>query len=78
MTKECLMEAILNPTNLRNAQDAVRRNKGCAGIDGRSIAETEQHLSEIEAKLRATAIKLSISNFKSNAFSIAYGNLAKR
>jgi hypothetical protein len=25
-----------------------------------------------------TAIKLSISNFKSNAFSIAYGNLAKR
>jgi retron-type reverse transcriptase len=56
MTKECLMEAILNPTNLQNAQDAVRRNKGCAGIDGRNIAETEeywqQHLSEIEAKLR--------------------------
>jgi len=56
MTKECLMEAILNPTNLQNAKDAVRRNKGCAGIDGRSIAETEehwqQHLSEIEAKLR--------------------------
>ena len=56
MTKECLMEAILNPTNLQNARDAVRRNKGCAGIDGRSIAETEehwqQHLSEIEAKLR--------------------------
>lgn len=25
-----------------------------------------------------TAIKLIISNFKSNAFSIAYGNLAKR
>jgi|GEM_PF-1679534 len=50
------MEAILTPTNLQNAQDAVRRNKGCAGIDGRSIAETEQHwqqhLSEIEAKLR--------------------------
>ena len=57
MTKECLMDAILDPTNLQNAQDAVRRNKGCAGIDGRSIAETEQHwqqhLPEIEAKLRA-------------------------
>ena len=59
MTTECLMEAILNPTNLQNAQDAVRRNKGCAGIDGRNIAETEQHwqqhLSEIEAKLRSGA-----------------------
>ena len=28
--------------------------------------------------LKVTAIKLIISNFKSNAFSIAYGNLAKR
>jgi group II intron reverse transcriptase/maturase len=56
MAKECLMDAILDPINLQNAQDAVRRNKGCAGIDGRSIAETEQHwqqhLPEIEAKLR--------------------------
>lgn len=57
MTKESLMDAMLHPTNLQNAQDAVRRNKGCAGIDGRSIGETEQHwqqhLPEIEAKLRA-------------------------
>ena len=56
MTEECLMEAILHPVNLQNAQDAVRRNKGCAGIDDRSIAETEQHWqqhrSEIEEKLR--------------------------
>ncbi len=57
MTEESLMDAILHPVNLQNAQDAVRRNKGCAGIDGRSIAETglywQQHLPEIEAKLRA-------------------------
>ena len=57
MTKECLMDAILQPINLQNAQDAVRRNKGCAGIDGKSIVETEQHWQqhgpEIEAKLRA-------------------------
>jgi len=39
MAKECLMDAILDPINLQNAQDAVRRNKGCAGIDGRSIAD---------------------------------------
>jgi retron-type reverse transcriptase len=56
MIEERLMDAILHPINLQNAQDAVRRNKGCAGIDGKSIAETEQHWQqhgpEIEAKLR--------------------------
>ena len=59
MTEECLMDAILHPLNLQYAQEAVRRNKGCAGIDGKSIAETEQHwqqhLPEIEAKLRTGA-----------------------
>ena len=57
MAEECLMEAILHPVNLQQAQEAVRRNKGCAGIDDRSIAETEQHWQqhrpEIERKLRA-------------------------
>lgn len=57
MAEESLMEAILHPVNLQQAQDAVRRNKGCAGIDDRSIAETEQHWQqhrpEIERKLRA-------------------------
>ncbi len=60
MTKDflfffCLMNAVLHPLNLQYAQEAVRRNKGCAGVDGKSIAETEQHwqqhLPEIEAKL---------------------------
>ena len=58
MTEECLMDAVLHPLNLQDAQDAVRRNKGCAGIDGKSIAETErrwqQHGPEIEAKLRTS------------------------
>ena len=59
MTKECLMDAILHPANLQEAIEAVRRNKGCAGIDGKSIAETEQHWQQywptIEAKLRNCA-----------------------
>ena len=58
MTAECLMDAILHPLNLQYAQEAVRRNKGCAGIDGKSIAETvqhwQQHGPEIEAKLRTS------------------------
>jgi len=58
MAEEYLMEAILHPVNLQNAQEAVRRNKGCAGIDEKSIAETErhwqQHRSEIEGKLRTS------------------------
>ena len=59
MAEECLMEAILHPDNLQKAQEAVRGNKGCAGIDDRSIAVTEQHLQqhwpEIEEKLRTGA-----------------------
>jgi len=57
MTEELLMDAMFNWLNLQEALDAVKRNKGAAGIDGRSIAETEQHLQQhweqIEAKLRA-------------------------
>ena len=51
------MDAMFNWLNLQEAYDAVKRNKGAAGIDGKSIAETEQHLQrnwpQIEAKLRA-------------------------
>ncbi|WP_020161416.1 reverse transcriptase family protein [Methylobacter marinus] len=56
MTEELLMDAMFNWLTLQEAFDAVKRNKGAAGIDGRSIAETEQHLEQhweaIEAKLR--------------------------
>jgi retron-type reverse transcriptase len=57
MIIECLMKTIFNWLNLQEAFDAVKRNKGSAGIDGRSITETElhwqQHGAEIEAKLKA-------------------------
>lgn len=56
MTEELLKDAMFNWLTLQEAFDAVKRNKGAAGIDGRSIAETEQHLEQhweaIEAKLR--------------------------
>jgi group II intron reverse transcriptase/maturase len=51
------METMFNWLNLEEALEAVKRNKGAAGIDGKSIAETEQHIEEywtqIEAKLMA-------------------------
>ncbi len=51
------MEVILNWLNLQEAIEAVKRNKGAAGVDGKSITETEQHIGEhwpkIEAKLMA-------------------------
>lgn len=57
MTEELLMDDIFNWLNLQEATDAVERNKGAAGIDGRNIAETKAHLNvhwpEIDAKLRA-------------------------
>ena len=50
------MEAMFNWLNLQEAIEAVKRNKGAAGIDGKSMAETEQHLKQhwpqIEVKLR--------------------------
>jgi len=56
MEKENLMDAMFNWLNMQEAFDAVKRNKGAAGIDGRGIAETELHLQRhwdgIEAKLR--------------------------
>jgi hypothetical protein len=37
------MDDLFNGLNLQEATDAVKRNKGAAGIDGRSIAETPAH-----------------------------------
>lgn len=55
MTTENMMEGMFNWLNLQEALEAVKRNKGAAGIDGKSIAETEIHLGkhwpQIEAKL---------------------------
>jgi len=51
------MEAVLDRDNLRKAYRAVRRNKGGAGVDGKSISETSRHLRQhwpgIAAKLNA-------------------------
>jgi len=39
MTEELLMDAMFNWLNLQEALDAVKRNKGAAGIDGQSIVD---------------------------------------
>lgn len=57
MANKCLMERMFNWLNFEEAFDAVKRNKGAAGIDRRSILETaqhwQQHGSQIEEKLKA-------------------------
>lgn len=53
MTTECTMETMFNWLNLQEALEAVKRNKGAAGIDGKSIAETEQHIGEYWAQIEA-------------------------
>jgi len=57
MTNELLVGAMFNWLNVQQAFDAVKRNKGAAGIDGKDIVETEQHLQQhweqIEKKLYA-------------------------
>jgi len=53
----CLMERMFNWLNFDEAFASVRRNKGAAGIDGKSILETVQHWQQhgiqIEAKLKS-------------------------
>ena len=39
-----LMERIGEPSNLNRAFRAVKRNKGAAGVDGKTIAETLAYL----------------------------------
>jgi len=50
--KACAARSSVPSTPLQEAFDAVKRNKGSAGIDRRSITETElrwqQHEAEIE------------------------------
>ena len=59
MTKEVSLEDVLTDSNLSDAFKAVKRNKGSAGIDGRDIKATQQHLKQhwhqIEAKLRSVS-----------------------
>jgi len=57
MANMCLMERMFNWLNFDEAFASVRRNKGAAGIDGKSILETvqhwQQHGTQIEAKLKS-------------------------
>jgi RNA-directed DNA polymerase len=59
VTKEVSLEDVLRPDNIHEAFAAVKRNKGSAGIDGRDIESTQQHLKQhwhqIEAKLRSVS-----------------------
>jgi group II intron reverse transcriptase/maturase len=55
--KEVTLTEVLSAGNLAEALEAVKRNRGAAGIDGKDIEATERHLqthwNQIEAKLRA-------------------------
>lgn len=57
VTKEVSLEDVLTESNLAEAREAVKRNKGSAGIDGKDIETSfrhlEQHWQTIEAKLKA-------------------------
>ena len=59
MANKCLMERMFNWLNFDEAFAAVKRNKGAAGIDGKSILDTvqhwQQHGTKIEAKLKSGA-----------------------
>lgn len=48
---ECLMEKICEPVNLNRAYKRVRANKGSAGVDGMTVKELRNHLSEHKEEL---------------------------
>ena len=50
------MEAVLARGNLTKAYRAVKRNKGSAGIDGRTIGATGEHLRKHWAQIRETLL----------------------
>ena len=47
-----LMELIVSKENLVTAAQAVRRNKGAAGIDGMTVWEVEEHIQKVYLPLR--------------------------
>lgn len=47
------LETILSRDKLHTAWEAVRRNKGAAGVDGKSIEATGQHLRQHWGRIRA-------------------------
>lgn len=47
-----LMELVVSKENLFTAAQAVRRNKGAAGIDGMTVWEVEEHIETVYLPLR--------------------------
>lgn len=43
-TVEISLEAVLSTDNMERAWAAVKANAGAGGVDGKGIAETEEHL----------------------------------
>ena len=52
-----LLEAALERENMRQAWKRVKANKGSAGGDGRTIAETEEHLKTRWPQIKASLLK---------------------
>lgn len=47
-----LMELVVSKKNLFTAAQAVRRNKGAAGIDGMTVWEVKEHIEAVYLPLR--------------------------
>jgi len=55
--KEELMERIVAPWNVRAAYRRVKRNRGCAGVDGMSVEELEGELREYWPQIREALLR---------------------
>jgi RNA-directed DNA polymerase len=58
---QSLMEAVVDPKNMREALKRVRRNKGSAGIDGMTVDELPGYLLEHWQSIRAALLEGSYS-----------------
>ena len=56
MANKCLMGRMFNWLSFDEAFVAVRRNKGAAGVDGKSILETVEHWQQHGAQIEETLL----------------------
>jgi len=56
-----LLEAALERENMRQAWKRVKANKGSAGGDGRTIAETEEHLKTRWPQIKMPVLRVMIA-----------------
>ncbi|MER2064669.1 MAG: group II intron reverse transcriptase/maturase, partial [Alkalibacterium sp.] len=52
MYRKSLIEFVVRKENLLTAAEAVRRNKGAAGVDGMTVWEVENHIEAYYLSLR--------------------------